>query len=136
MAEDGLEAALSPMSRVIIVSDETGPLTPLDDWYLEFGRLEVLRNQARLALGSWHPPLLWREVPPDGWAPPLPWPPVIRLYARDSAEAGAGDTSGAMQGVLSLVSDIVKSAGKENWGGGRQCIVARPSSGGGVLGQG
>ena len=58
MDGDLIEEPISPMPMVVIVDEETAPLTPLDDWFLEFGRVEVLRNQARLALGAWHPPYL------------------------------------------------------------------------------
>ena len=57
MAADGdpLEGVLSPIQRILLV-DETAPLSPLDDWFTEFGRVEVLRNLRLLSLGVWHPP--------------------------------------------------------------------------------
>ena len=99
---DPLEGILSPIPRVLLV-DESGPLSPLDEWYTEFGRVEVLRNLALLSLGYWHPPMAWRETPPAGWVPPLPWPPRLMLCTRESPERSISPSSKELNKVMDRI---------------------------------
>ena len=103
---DLLEGVLSPVPPIPVV-DETGPLTPLDDWYTEFGRVEVLRALALIKLGTWHPPMLWRSQPPEEWRPPLPWPPTIVMCSKgETLERPSGAGTKEIDEVLQTVDEI------------------------------